>query len=219
MEIKLSVPGISLGVNTVKGVEVRRGDRKARDLINEISARLSERITLERLKDHPVVKAYRSFYWRINIDPTKQRPSGEALARRALRGVVPSINNVVDGGNLASMETFVPIGLYDLDKIKGGLELRFAKKGEVFLPIGGEEEQLSSNQIVLADEEKVLHVFPYRDSKITMITNATKNVLIVACGVPGVGEETLLEACRRAAVYITQLAGGKSGECRILRGV
>jgi len=47
---------------------------------------ISASASLEGLKEDPVVRAYRDFYWRLGIDPTKVRPSSEALARRALRG-------------------------------------------------------------------------------------------------------------------------------------
>ncbi len=219
MEIAVRIPDICLGVNVLRGVEVRKGDAKVRRVMDEVLEKVRGRMKLEELKNDPVVRAYRDFYWRIGIDPTKQRPSGEALVRRALRGNIPSINNVVDAGNLASMETLIPIGLYDLDRVKGGLELRYARDGELFLPIGGKEEKLKSNQIVLADSEKVLHVFPHRDSRITMITESTRNVLVAACGVPGVEKERVMKACKMAVEYIKELAGGESEECRIMQGL
>ncbi|WP_456330227.1 B3/B4 domain-containing protein [Archaeoglobus sp.] len=201
---------VLLGVNVVRDVSV---SGNGSDLLAKVANKLREKYDLDDLKAHPVVRAYRDFYWKIGIDPTKQRPSGEALVRRALRGKVPSINNVVDAGNAASMETFVPIGLYNLDRVKGKLRLRYAREGEQFIPIGGKEEKLRSNQIVLADDEKVLHVFPYRDSRLTMITEETRNVLVVACGVPGVDAETIMKACSKASEYIVRLAGGDAEKC------
>ena len=219
MEITVRIPNIRLGVNVVRGVEVRRGDVRVRHVMDEVLEKVKSRTKLEELKNDPIVRAYRDFYWKIGIDPTKQRPSGEALVRRALRGKVPTINNVVDAGNLASMETLVPIGLYDLDRVEGELELRYAREGEPFLPIGGDEEKLKTNQIVLVDGEKVLHVFPHRDSRVTMITESTRNVLVVACGVPGVDREIVLKACKMATEYIREFAGGESGECRIVESL
>ena len=83
--------------------------REIERLMDEIKAKY----TLEKLREDPVVRAYRDFYWRIGIDPTKTRPSSEALVRRILRGRFPRINPVVDAGNIASARTMVPIGLYD----------------------------------------------------------------------------------------------------------
>ncbi|MEM0215305.1 MAG: phenylalanine--tRNA ligase beta subunit-related protein [Archaeoglobaceae archaeon] len=207
-EIKLKEPKIFVSIAEVRGVEVAKKDSESMKLLREVLEKLKEKYSVEKLKDDPVVRAFRDFYWRIGIDPTKQRPSSEALLRRGLKGEIPLINNVVDAGNIASMETLIPIGLYDIAKIKGNLELRYAKKGEVFCPIGGKDEALEENQIVLADEEKILHVYPYRDSRLTMVSNTTKDVLIVACGVPGVEAERVKLACEKAMEYIVVLAGG-----------
>lgn len=209
LRVNLKEPEIFVCIAEIKGVRVAKKDSESMKLFKEVVERLKMKYRLENLKEDPVVRAFRDFYWRIGIDPTKQRPSSEALLRRGLRGDIPLINNVVDAGNIASMETLIPIGLYDLDKIKGDLELRYAKKGEIFSPIGGKDEFLEENQIVLADEEKVLHVYPYRDSRLTMVRNETKNVLVVACGVPGVEKSIVKLACEKAMEYIVLLGGGK----------
>ncbi len=218
VKLKISVknPEIFVSVGEVLGVTVKKSKEETMNLFKEIISRIKEEHSLETLKDHPVVRAYRDFYWRIGIDPTKQRPSSEALLRRGLKDNIPVINNVVDAGNIASMETLVPVGLYDMDLIEDKLELRFARDGEIFEPIGGKKEELTRNQIVLADESKVLHVYPYRDSQLTMIREKTRNVLVVACGVPKVESGIVLEACRKACSYILRLAGGEKGDCRLV---
>lgn len=71
---------------------------------------------VETLKDEPTVRAYRDLYWRLGIDPTKTRPSGESLLRRVLHGnELPNTSTVVDAYNLASMKTIIPISGFDLD--------------------------------------------------------------------------------------------------------
>ncbi len=218
INLKISVknPRIFVSIGSVSGVKVERSKEKTVKLFQKVIEEIGRKYDLGKLKDNPIVRAYRDFYWKIGIDPTKQRPSSEALLRRGLKGNIPVINNVVDAGNIASMETLVPIGLYDIDLIEGELELRFARDGEIFEPIGGKKEELTKNQIVLADESKVLHVYPYRDSQLTMIREKTRNVLIVACGVPKVESEIVLEACRKASNYILRLASGEKGDCRLL---
>lgn len=213
LTVKVKDPEIFVCTSKVRGVKVAKKDSEAMELFKKVVGKLRERYSVENLKEDPVIRAFRDFYWRIGIDPTKQRPSSEALLRRCLKGSVPLVNNVVDAGNIASIETFIPIGLYDMDKIKGDLEIRYAKKGETFSPIGGKDEVLDEKQIVLADEEKILHVYPYRDSKLTIVSDETKNVLIVACGVSGVEKERVVLACKKAKEYILALAGGEAEDC------
>ncbi len=197
----------------IRGVYVRPSTQEELREILEVEKEIRKNFSPENLRTHPVIRAYRDFYWRIGIDPTKTRPSAEALVRRVLRGKgLPKINNIVDAGNLASLKTFIPIGIYDLDRIKGGLKLRLSREGEIFKPIGGKEERLSEGVIVLADEEKILHLFPHRDSRETMIIGSTRNILVIACGVPGVPYGLVRKAVRETRDYVIKFAGGEAGE-------
>ena len=180
---------------------------KSYDVSKHITALRQElHYDLESLKDDPMVRAYRDFYWRIGIDPTKTRPASEALIRRFLKNQsIPKINNVVDAGNIASLKTVVPIGLYDTNNISGKLTLRFAKNGERFTDITGRTEDLQGNEIVLADSSCILHLFPHRDSQRTMINQNTKKILIVGCGVPGVPRSRVDVAAESVVSILSEL--------------
>jgi DNA/RNA-binding domain of Phe-tRNA-synthetase-like protein len=192
-------PGIYLSTREVQ-VDVRQS-RNFDEQIAKLRASIG--YTLENLKDNPIIRAYRDFYWKIGIDPTKIRPSSEALVRRILSGSsIPMINNVVDAGNLASIETLIPIGLYDLDKMVGEPVLRFARHGEEFIDITGRVRKIESNTIVLADDIGLIHIFPHRDSLRTMIQWDTKRVLIVACGVENVPNSLVDYAVDRVIHYL-----------------
>lgn len=172
--------------------------------ILELRSRM--KISKEELKDHPTIRTLRDFYWSIGIDPTKTRPSSEALVRRLLNNnTIPKINNVIDAGNIASIETFVPIGIYDLNKIKGVLTLRHAKEGEEFIDITNKKYILDAKKIVLTDELGVIHLFPYRDAYRSRVTNYTTKVLIVACGIKGIDRSLLDKAIIRTKELIGKL--------------
>ncbi len=184
IEEKAKELGVFLVVCVIENVEVKK-DPKIEEEMNKYEEIFSKQDP-EELKSDPVVRAYRDFYWKIGIDPTKTRPSGEALRRRVARkNKLPRINNIVDAGNIASLFTLVPIGIYDLDKTKGKLKLKLSEGGEEFIAIGSNSiEKLGKGMPILMDEEgKVLHLYPHRDSKLTMVDERTKNVLIVGAGV------------------------------------
>ena len=200
--------GIVIGVScfSVEGLaEVDKGEFER--LVEAIRGRLAARVgSADALRNDPVARAYRDFYWRIGIDPTKTRPSGEALARRVLLGKgLPQIHPVVDAGNLASAETLVPVGLYDADVLPGDAVLTVSRGGERFLPIGGEEELLPPGIPVLLSEGVVVHVYPHRDSRLTAVRPGTRRVLAIAAGVPGVGGDELLGVLRRIFEYLERL--------------
>ena len=67
-----------------------------------------------------ITAAVRTMYKRVGLDPTKTRPSSEALLRRVRKGdELPRINSLVDVINWCSLESQLPFGLYDLDQISG----------------------------------------------------------------------------------------------------
>jgi len=175
-----------------------------------LEERLKKRFgSAERLTENEIVQAYRKFYWRIGVDPTKTRPSGEALARRVLRGKrLPKINPIVDIGNMVSAETLVPIGIYDLDKATIPLTLKLTRGGEEFKPIGGRDMVLEENIPVLVDSKGiVMHVYPHRDSRLTCVTENTRKVLVLAAGVPGVPEVHVVEAAKRVLKLLEEYLG------------
>lgn len=184
--------------------------------VRELVEHLSSRYTLDSLKEDPVFRAYRDFFWRIRVDPTKTRPSSEALVRRALRGSFPRVFTVVDAGNIASAYTGVPIGLYDLSRAAPPLTLTLSRGGEAFNPIGGEPEALPAGLPILADSRGVvMHVYPYRDSVETAIREDTREVLALGAGVPGVEESRVAEAVKKVYELLSPAGWSWCGEVAV----
>ncbi|MBN2170790.1 MAG: hypothetical protein JW819_05685 [Candidatus Krumholzibacteriota bacterium] len=82
----------------------------------------------------PVLAPARTLYRRTGMDPTRTRPSSEALLRRVLQGKgLYRLDPVVDTGNLFSLAESLPLGLYDLDRIAGEeVVLRLGATDEAF---------------------------------------------------------------------------------------
>ena len=116
----------------------------------------------------------RALYRRYGIDPTRVRPSSEALLRRLKKGEpLPRINSLVDVANALSVQLQVPVGLYDLDKVKGEeLAVRLGAEGESYTGIGKEKVNVAG-RICVADAEGPCGN-PSSDSARTMITTATE---------------------------------------------
>jgi len=197
--------GIFLAYASCSGVLAEEGRPDVAADINELVVRLKSSYDVQTLKNHPLVRSYRDIMWRLGIDPTKVRPSSEALIRRVLRGhPFPSINSVVDSCNMASAESLVPISIFDHDLVREPLTLRRAKEGEIFIDFGGRERRLSGKEVVLSDANgNILHLYPYRDSAVAAIrTGRTNCVDIIAYGAPGVPKTTVLEAVHKVCAYL-----------------
>jgi DNA/RNA-binding domain of Phe-tRNA-synthetase-like protein len=116
----------------------------------------------------------RELYRRFGTDPTRVRPSSEALLRRLKKGEpLPRINSLVDVANALSVQLQVPVGLYDLGKVKGDeLVIRLGTDAEAYTGIGKERVNVAG-RICVADAKGPCGN-PSADSARTMITTETE---------------------------------------------
>jgi DNA/RNA-binding domain of Phe-tRNA-synthetase-like protein len=165
--------------------------------------------SLEVVKDLPILRAYRDFYWKIGIDPTKTRPAGEALIRRILGGRdLPTVNTLVDSYNLASAESSIAIAAIDasiMDSDK--LLMRTSNKGESFKGIGMDAPiSLLGIEVLIEDRtsKKLIAVYPYRDSDESKVTEKSTEIVFLMCGVPGITNDKLALASRLTREYVSR---------------
>ncbi len=126
----------------------------------------------------PMTDLVRTMYKKVGLDPTKTRPSSEALLRRIRRGdPFPRINGVVDVINWTSVETQLSFGVYDLDKIQGDVTLRLGRDGEEYAGIRKDTVHVAG-RLALVDEMGPFGN-PTSDSARTMVTTASTRVLVV----------------------------------------
>ena len=168
---------ISLGILTSR-VKVGPKNKEIWQMLQDIGKERVSQYTPDTLKNIDHIAAFREFYKRIGKDPSRYRPSSEMLIRRITRGIpLYSINNVVDIMNFLSIKTYLPMGLYDQNKIVGNITFRIGKKDEGFPGIRKGIVNVESLPI-LADD---LGAFgdPSSDSERTMIRLETTKMLLV----------------------------------------
>ncbi len=210
-EIKKRFPDLSVKGFQIDGLEVEKESRDLEGFKKELLSEIRADYSIEKLKDAPLIRLYRDFYWRIGIDPTKIRPASEALIRRVLQGkALPVINTLVDSYNLASIKTTLALAAFDARNIRGDILLRYAEDEEIFTGIGMQEPvRLRGVEPVLTDGDKTIAVYPYRDSDESKVTLDTKSAFIVVCGVPGIADSIMERAKGISLEYITRFCGGK----------
>ena len=125
-----------------------------------------------------LLRPARELYRRIGIEPTKVRPSSEALLRRAIQGKpLYPINSIVDACNYCSLSFLLPIGLYDRRKIQGKIQARLGREGESYAGIRKETVHVE-HRLTLADDEGAFGN-PSADSMRTAISEQTTHILWV----------------------------------------
>ena len=121
-------------------------DREAR-----LDAPLAAAESAVRTNPPEEIVAVRTMYKRVGIDPTKRRPSSEALLRRVRKGdPLPRINSMVDVCNWCSLELQLPYGLYDSAQIDGDVVLRLGQEGESYPGIRKDDVNVGG-RIMLSD--------------------------------------------------------------------
>lgn len=197
-------PGLDAHLVRVEGLRVRDRDERLEAFVPVLLREFREHLRLETLKDEPILRAYRDFYWRVGIDPTKIRPASEALLRRVLQGKeLPRINTLVDAYNLASMKTRISIAAFDAAHLHGDLRMRPARMGEEFLGIGMERPAiLKGAEVVCEDDDGLVAIYPYRDAHRTRVTTATTDTVFMTCGVPGIPPQALVDAAQTTKEFV-----------------
>jgi DNA/RNA-binding domain of Phe-tRNA-synthetase-like protein len=203
-------PGLAAQIVNFKDVSIHRESVELEEYKEEIYAETRSRWEIEKLRDDPDFRAFRDFFWRLSVDPTKNRPAAEALIRRVLNGrPIPKINTWVDAYNLVSIQTAIPIASFDSDLLSGGLLMREAEEGEEFLGIAMKKPVvLKGGEAVIQDDERLVAIYPYRDADHSKVSGVTSKVLLLLCGAPNITLEKLNDSAGVSERVLTTFCGG-----------
>lgn len=218
-EVKELANEMFLITAVVEGVKVLRTHKYIEDLKTTTIREVRQKYTLDNLKEEPRVKCFRHLYWLFGMDPTKIRPSAEALARRVLSGGgLPTINSIVDSNNVASLKHLLPIGIYDATKLEGELSVRLAKEGEPMTKIGGKVEALTNKELVVSDEKKIVGLgYASSDSDFTRVFSTTQNIAVLVYCAPGISTQAGQECMKELIEHIITSSGGTCTERLVFR--
>ena len=174
-----------------------------------LNAPLAAAESAVRMNPPAETTAVRTMYKRVGLDPTKTRPSSEALLRRVRKGdPLPRINSMVDVCNWCSLEFQLPYGLYDAARIEGDVELRLGRPGELYAGIRKDDVHVGG-RIALAD---AIGPFgnPTSDSARTMVTTATGTALLVVFAPRELAAKQLSRVLELTGARMTEFTGCRS---------
>jgi DNA/RNA-binding domain of Phe-tRNA-synthetase-like protein len=179
LTVEESLRGVlALGLLEAEGVEMEPVPPEFERERDELVARLSAQYAGRAPADIPGVAETRALFHQLDIDPTKTRPSSEALLRRVLQGKgLPRVNLAVDVCNLSSLEHQIPLGLYDRDQVRGAVRVRVGQEAEGYPGIRKQRVNLAG-RLLLADDEGPFGA-PTSDSARTAVSARTRRLLVV----------------------------------------
>jgi DNA/RNA-binding domain of Phe-tRNA-synthetase-like protein len=207
---------VALGLLEAEGIEAQPLSAAFDQEVEALTARLLGRFAGKPPADIPGVAETRALFHKLDVDPTRTRPSSEALLRRVLQGKgLPRVNPAVDVCNLCSLEHQLPLGLYDRDEIKGDLVVRAGRAGEGYTGIRRQRVNLAG-RLLIGDDNGAFGA-PTADSAHTAVKSRTRNLAVVVfCPVERAGQD-LSVALENIASRLTLFCGARVIAVRVVR--
>lgn len=152
------------------------------------------------LSELPSLAAWRRAFRAFGVDPTGYRSAAEALLRRLTKqGSIPSINLLVDIGNLVSITHALPVAVFDQRAATGGTTVALASGDERFTDLGsGETQHPDPGEVIFVDEAGLVSArrWCWRQSAESASGPGTKEVLITVEAQHEGGADTVAAAVR-----------------------
>ena len=146
--------------------------------IRKTEERISEEYTLEEVLSIPLIKEARDSYKKLGKDPSRYRLACESLLRRIVKGnKLYRINNLVDAGNILSIDLNRSTAVLDLDKIEGDITIRMGKETDIYEGIG--RGIINVSNIPLYCDNISPFGSPTSDTLRTSVNDNTKKILLM----------------------------------------
>lgn len=172
-------PGLVAGVLYAEGVG---GPPRAGLPLGDLHAAARDRLAGGTEASFPEIQAWRRAFSRMGLAPTRYRCAAESLLRRLrTEGGLPEVHPLVDLGNAVSAAHAVPVGILDVARIGGGIEVRPARGDERYLTFAGAEEHPDPGEVIFADPLGRAHArrWTNRQSGWSAVRDDTATVLVV----------------------------------------
>jgi DNA/RNA-binding domain of Phe-tRNA-synthetase-like protein len=178
-----------------------------------------QQATLARIGQTPLsqidsLAAWRQAFRAFGLDPTQYRGAAEALLRRLTKkGDIPSINLLVDLGNLVSIRYALPIALFDLRATHGTITVHFADGTERYTTLGqSEADHPEPGEVVFSDVTAlvVARRWCWRQSDESAVRDDTTTALITVEAHHAGGRAAVESALRDLQDLLHAYAGGST---------
>lgn len=159
------------------------------------------------LTDFPGLLEWQLIWKALGADPSRYRPSAEALYRRVKKqNYLSTVDSAVDMNSFLSLQYEIPLGLYDADKLEGDVEIAVGTSADRYEGLNNRVNTLTG--ILVSKDAEGPFGSPYVDSKRTAVTQQTKNALHIFYLRPSMDRDTALQLLTAASNMFTGINGG-----------
>ncbi|KWW16581.1 hypothetical protein AS888_24460 [Peribacillus simplex] len=222
MEINISadlsnkIPGFKVGIITYDNIEVGPSPQMVKGRLQLFQEALFFDLEEKELSDFSGIKEWRAIFKATGTNPSRYRPSVEALYRRVKKqNYLAPIHSAIDLNTFFSLLYEVPIGIYDADKLAGKISIKIGESADGYVGLNGRLNSLD-NMIASADHEGPFGS-PYVDSERTKVTEETKRALQIIYLQPKTPIEEARQLTKSLMDMFLEIHGGE-GTYSIIEG-
>jgi len=170
-----------------------------------------ENLYLE-MQENPVtqregIAEWRRLWKKLGADPNRYRHSAESLMRRiSKQNYLTPYHSGVDLNNFFSLQYEIPVGLYDVDKLQGDIEIALGNEDTGYEGLNGRFNSL--NNILYSYDAEGAFGSPFVDSKRTSVSEETTEALQIFYLRPSLTEENATKLLASAGKMFNQIHGG-----------
>lgn len=211
-------PSYCRGVIVFTAVDNRQPSRDLERLLRETEDKLRATVS-GNVAENPRIAVWREAFREFGAKPSEHRSSIEAMARRVVKpDQLPSINRLVDIGNVISLRYLLPAGVHPLLSSAEVLELRRTQPGDRFVAAGSEKvEYPDDREIVLVSEHEVLtRRWTWRQAAGTQTLPDATRVFFNIDGLAPVGRQDVAAALRDVEQLVKEYCAGTVAHVAVL---
>lgn len=220
-QIIKNYPSLRAGVILVQGAANPPTSEELLGAYLAEQAAVKARIGATPLSELPSLQAWRRAFSAFGVSPTKYRSAAEALLRRLTKkGDIPSINTLVDIGNLVSIRYGLPVAIFDVRQIALPITVHYAAGSEQYAELATGEQMLPEDGEVIFSDTKQMVVarrWCWRQSRTSAASNSTTDAVITVEAHHDSGEADITMAIDDLLALLGEQAGGQM-ESGILGG-
>ncbi|MGG1571891.1 B3/B4 domain-containing protein [Fictibacillus sp. NRS-1165] len=208
-DIKQLVPSFKLGAILYHDIVIGESPQMLKGRFQLFLESLKLDAQQLSVSDHPGVQEWRKTFKALAMDPSRYRPSAEALLRRVYSGKdIGMINSAVDVNNFFSLQYGVPIGIYNAGPLTGDIEVRLGKAEDQYEGLNGRLMNMEAK--LLSSDASGPFGSPIVDSKRTMTHDNVTSALQIVYLRPSMSTKEAGKLLAAIEKMFIQIHGGSS---------
>jgi DNA/RNA-binding domain of Phe-tRNA-synthetase-like protein len=214
-EITDKLPTFKIGIIAYKDITISSSPQMIKGRLQLFQESIAIDLETTPLTEYRGISEWRHVFKQLGIDPSKYKPSHEALLRRvAKRQFLTTIHSGADINNFFSLQYGIPIGIYDKDQLRGDIQVRIGKEDESYDALNNRMID-AHGKLVSIDQEGPFGS-PYVDAKRTAVNETTTSALQIVYLLPSMKVDESNELINAIGKMFTQINGG-TAHCSIIQ--